>query len=90
MNGNGVARDYAAAMIWSRRAAEQGNVDAEYNMGVLYANGWGVTRNPRAASVCFELAAKQGDEGAAQALRNIAAEGVPEAAAALRRLRLAP
>jgi len=77
-------------MLWARRAADQGDPTAEFNVDVLYENGWGATRDLRAASLWFERAAKQGDEAAAHALRGFVAEGVPEAAAALRRLRLAP
>jgi len=40
--------------------------------------------------VWFTRAAKQGDEVSKEALHDLAAEGVPEAVAALRRLGLAP
>ena len=77
-------------MLWARRSADQGDAGGEYFLGVLYKNGWGVTSDLRAASSWFERAAKQGVEDAAQALRKFVAKGVPEAVAALRRLRLAP
>jgi len=77
-------------MMWARRSADQGNAFGEFHVGALYASGWGVLRDPRAATLWFERAAKKGDEGARKALRELAAEGVPEASAALRRLRLAP
>jgi TPR repeat protein len=35
-NGNGVTKDYTEAMRWFRKAADQGNARAQYNIGVLY------------------------------------------------------
>ena len=90
MHGEGIAQDYAEAMIWACRSAEQGHFRGEHYVGALYANGWGVPRDPRAAVMWLERAAKQGAEPSKMTLRNLAASGVPEAAAALRRLRLAP
>jgi hypothetical protein len=37
--------DYAAAMNHWRPLAEQGNADAEFNLGVMYALGQGVSRD---------------------------------------------
>jgi len=76
-------------MLWARRSADLGNSGGEHNVGLFYANGWGVLRNLSTAVQWFERAAKQGDRRSAQALRNLAADGVPEAAAALRRIGLA-
>jgi len=90
MRGEGVAQDYAEAMIWARRSAEQGYVGGEHNVGTLYANGWGVPRDPRTAVMWLERAAKQGAEESKAALLNLTASGVPEAAAAVRRMRIAP
>ena len=88
MHGEGVAKDYAAALRFARRAADKGNAVGEANLGVLYANGWGVPRDVREAIKWYAKAAAQGIEGAVANLRAYAADGVPEAAAALRRLRL--
>lgn len=38
----GVAKDHAKAAEWYLKAAELGNADAQYNIGVAYANGEGV------------------------------------------------
>ena len=43
--GRGVEQDYAKAMDWYRKAADRGLADAEYSVGVLYENGWGVTKD---------------------------------------------
>jgi hypothetical protein len=56
---------------------------------MLYANGLGVPQDDREAARWFAKSAAQGDEDSITSLRELAAEGVPEAAAALRRLRLA-
>jgi uncharacterized protein len=47
--GRGVSRDDALALQWFRRAAERGFADAEYNLGVLYFQGRGVTKDERQA-----------------------------------------
>ena len=38
----GAKKDYAAAIKVWKEAAELGNVDAQYNLGVCYNNGTGV------------------------------------------------
>ena len=90
MHGEGVAKDYVAALRFARRAADKGNAIGKANLGVFYANGWGVPRDMREAIKWYAKAAAQGIEGAIASLRMLAADGVPEAVAALRRLRLAP
>ena len=44
-NGRGVRQDYAEALRWYRKAAEQGDVQAQYNLGLMYYNGQGVRQN---------------------------------------------
>jgi len=55
-----------------------------------YENGQGMSRDPLTVAAWFERAAKQEDAHSKQALRRLAAEGIPKAVAAVRRLRLAP
>ena len=50
-------QDYAEAARWYRRAAEQGDAQAQYNLGLAYARGEGVTQNPVEAHMWFNLAA---------------------------------
>ena len=90
MYGDGVAVDYFEALVWARRAADQRNAAGELILGVLYAQGRGVPRDVPKAVVYFSLSAGQGLGQAIKILRDLAAGGVAEAAAALRRLRLAP
>ena len=44
-NGKGVPQDYAEAVKWYRRAAEQGDAYAQNNLGLMYANGKGVPQD---------------------------------------------
>jgi len=55
--GEGVQRDYAEAARWYRRAAEQGNAQAQYWLGRAYALGEGVTQNFVDAHMWLNLAA---------------------------------
>ncbi len=46
------------------KQAEQGNAEAQFNLGVLYANGESVKRDTPTAYALFLLATQQGDEKA--------------------------
>ena len=50
-------QDYAVAMSWYRKAAEQGYIDAQINLGILYSMGEGVSRDYIIAHMWFSLAA---------------------------------
>ena len=41
-NGEGVSQNYAEALQWYWKAADQGNAKAQLNIGLMYANGQGV------------------------------------------------
>ena len=62
--GEGVPQDYATAMRWYTKAAEQGLAEAQYNLGNMYVSGEGVPRDIVMAYMWFELAAALGDEDA--------------------------
>ena len=49
---------------WCRKAAELGDADAQYNLGVMYSEGHGVPQSNAEAKVWFEKAAEQGNEDA--------------------------
>ncbi|MDE2958102.1 MAG: tetratricopeptide repeat protein [Bacteroidota bacterium] len=53
-------QDQQEAAKWVRLAAEQGIAWAQYNLGVMYANGRGVSRDEREAWVWFRRSADQG------------------------------
>ncbi len=62
--GEGVAQDYAAAVQWYRKAAEQGSARAQNNLAFMYSNGLGVAQDLVQAHMWFNLAGTQGDKEA--------------------------
>ena len=68
---NGVRKDEKEAIDWFRKAANQGNLDAQYNLGRCYKNGDGVNQDMLRAAKWFYKAAKQGDKDAKDALKRI-------------------
>jgi TPR repeat protein len=54
-------KDYAEAMRWYREAADQGNAQAQSNIGVLYENGLGVAQDDVEAGRWYGKAADQGN-----------------------------
>jgi uncharacterized protein len=57
-------KDYPAAYREWRAAADQGQAEAQYNLGILYLKGLGVARDPDEAFRWFRLAADQGQADA--------------------------
>ena len=74
------AGDYDTAVREWQPLAEQGNVEAQYNLGFMYYNGQGLTQNSAKAVKWYRLAAEQGHGDARLNLgamyRN--GQGVPE------------
>jgi TPR repeat protein len=56
-------------------AAEQGHSEAQFNLGVMYANGWGVPMNDEEAAKWYRLSAEQGLVSAQKALANVCKNG---------------
>ena len=52
--------DYATALHEWQALAEQGHADAQYNLGLLYAKGQGVSKDDAQAQQWYEKAAAQG------------------------------
>ena len=50
-------------------AADQGNAAAQYNLGIIFQYGKGVIENSGKAKYYYQLAAEQGNEDAAKALK---------------------
>jgi len=48
------------ALQWYGLAAEQGYSEAQFNLGLMHANGWGVEMNDQEAVKWYRLAAEQG------------------------------
>jgi TPR repeat protein len=62
--------DFKNAAFWAKKAAENGDVLAQYNLGIYYLYGKGVPKNSQTARSYFTMAAEQGDEDAIQILEN--------------------
>ena len=60
----GVSQDAAEALKWYRKAAEQGNVRAQYHLGYCYFKGQGVAQDYVEAFRWYREAAEQGDADA--------------------------
>jgi TPR repeat protein len=56
----GVPKDIATAVAWFRRAAEQGERIAQYNLAVMLVKGEGVEADPEEALKWYLRAAEQG------------------------------
>ncbi len=61
---NGYSIDYDKAVGYFRKAAEQGHAGAQYNLGVCYKSGRGVTQDYNEAVRWYRKAAEQGQAGA--------------------------
>ena len=63
-DGKGVAKDKSEAVKWYRKAAEQGDAEAQYKLGGCYLDGEGVARDKTEALKWWRKAAEQGHEEA--------------------------
>jgi hypothetical protein len=59
-------KDYATALREWKPLAEQGNADAQNNLGVIYNNGWGVLLDFVRAHMWFNIAASSGNTNASK------------------------
>lgn len=73
--GEGVPRDYQAAIRWYCQAAEQGHVLAQFSLGAMYDAGEGVPRDYQAAVRWYRQAAEQGYAAAQNNLGAMYSEG---------------
>ena len=67
-HGEGVARDVLRAIELYCEAAHLGDAEAQFSLGWMYANGRGMPRDNRMASLFFAMAADQGHEYAKKML----------------------
>jgi uncharacterized protein len=56
--------DYAQAAEWYTKAADQNHRLAQFNLGLMYAQGQGVEKNETTAALWIQRAAQGGDAGA--------------------------
>jgi hypothetical protein len=54
-------KDYKIALKLWLPIAEQGDSKAQYNLGLMYANGWGVLQDSKEALNWYRLSAEQGN-----------------------------
>lgn len=69
-----IRQDWETALEWFRKAAGKyynGNADAQYNIGIAYANGYGVKKDFREAGEWFSRAKENGSADAENALQQI-------------------
>lgn len=66
LKGQGMAQSDTEAETWLRKAAEQGNAEAQAMLGVMCMKGQGVRKNAVVAYMWLLLAAAQGNEIAAE------------------------
>ena len=68
---NGLERDYAQAARYYELAKDAGHVDGQYNLGLMYKNGQGVTKNNETMLSLLRLAAEQNHTAALNALVSV-------------------
>lgn len=75
-----VTKNFQEAVKWYREAAEQGNADAQCNLGYCYEIGNGVAKNSQEAVKWYGKSAGQGHTTAQRNLANCYAygRGVPK------------
>jgi TPR repeat protein len=56
--------DYVEAVKWYRMAAEQGHAGAQYRLGAMYSNGYGVPKDGVETVTWYRMAADRGDADA--------------------------
>lgn len=67
--GKGVQQDDSKAVLWFRKAAEQGYADAEFQLGAMYENGrGGLAKDDAQAFKWLQKAAEQGNANAQSTL----------------------
>lgn len=63
--------DFSAALIEWQSLADAGDAEAQYSLGLMYANGIGVSQNAARASAWFSKASEQGHAKARDALADL-------------------
>ena len=80
----GATQDYAQAMRWYQKAADQSHTLAQFNLAIMYAAGQGVPRDEAQSRVWMRRSADLGDAGAqhnmGMYLHRASLDGLPEAA----------
>jgi hypothetical protein len=69
--GLGVEQDNAQAAALYRKAAAQGDPDAQFNLAEMYRDGRGVVRDCAESLQFYKMAAARGHEPAQNALKSL-------------------
>ncbi len=67
--------DYKQAFYWYQQSAEQGNANAQYNLGNIYYDGKGVSKDYKHAYNWYQKSAEQGNASAQYSLGWMYANG---------------
>ena len=82
--GAGATQDYAQAVQWYLKAADQSHSLAQFNLGIMYAAGQGVPCDEAKSMGWMQRAADRGDAGAQHHIgmkhHRASFDGLPEAA----------
>jgi TPR repeat protein len=70
----GNAKEPSIVLSWFLEKALEGDADAQYGLGHIYENGWGVPADPVNAKKWYVSARSMGNDDADKRLRNIKAE----------------
>lgn len=70
-----IKADKKKAVYWYSKAAEQGDAEAQFYLGICYLNGFGVNKDQKQAVMWWEKAAAQGSAEARDALYEINVNG---------------
>ena len=73
-------------MRWYKLAAAQGKANAQFNLGVMYNNGYGVVKDYMRAYIWFNLAAVTGDDDSVKNRDMIAKQMTPQQVAEAQKL----
>jgi TPR repeat protein len=74
-SSGGAGRDYAQALVWYRKSADQAYAHAENNLGTMYWGGKGVPQDYAQAAIWFRKAAEHGLAPAQVNLGSLYADG---------------
>ena len=75
--GQGVPKDYAPAVKWNHKAAEQAYVGGQNHRGFMYTNGLGLPKDYVRGYMWWSLAATQGYENASKSRDMVAKHMTP-------------
>ncbi len=75
LGSNGIKKNYKIAYDGFRNAADQGNLNSVYTVGLMHLEGHGVLKDYKVAAEWFGLAASRGSSGAQLQLGRMYADG---------------